>query len=143
MWVAHSNHLLTVSQGAVSVSVNTVPMLLMLQVSALVRILTNGHNLLLQDSAAVVAPQPDDWAETLAALCLEGSLASSHDLQSSEIPTSIFAQVKRSPVLLNLLRTLAYYKCRAESDVLLPDAADRLQNTIQDISDALRTILCL
>lgn len=98
---------------------------------------------MLQDSAAVVAPQPDDWAETLAALCLEGSLASSRDLQSSEIPTSVLAQVKRSPVILNLLRTLAYYKCRAESDVMLPEAADKMQNTIQDISDALRTILCL
>ena len=95
-----------------------------------------------QDSA-VVAPEPDDWAETLAALCLEGSLASSRDLRSSEIPASVLAQVKRSPVILNLLRTLAYYKCRAEADVLLPDAADRMQNTIQDISDALRTILCL
>ena len=101
------------------------------------------HDCFVQDSAAVVAPQPDDWAETLAALCLEGSLASSHDWQSSDIPASVLAQVKRSPVILNLLRTLAYYKCRAESDVLLPDAADKMQNTIQDISDALRTILCL
>lgn len=96
-----------------------------------------------QDSAAAVAPQPDDWAETLAALCLEGSLAGSHDWHSSEISASVLAQVKRSPVILNLLRTLAYYKCRAESDVLLPGAADKVQNTIQDISDALRTILCL
>ena len=97
----------------------------------------------LQDSAAVVSPQPDDWAETLAALCLEGSLASNRDMRSSDIPASVLAQVKRSPAILNLLRTLAYYKCRAETDVLLPDAADKLQNTIQDISDALRTILCL
>ncbi|KAL3152262.1 hypothetical protein ABBQ32_001339 [Trebouxia sp. C0010 RCD-2024] len=106
-------------------------------------VLHPAHTPALLDSAAVVAPQPDDWAETLAALCLEGSLASSRDLQSSEIPTSVLAQVKRSPVILNLLRTLAYYKCRAESDVMLPEAADKMQNTIQDISDALRTILCL
>ncbi len=94
-------------------------------------------------SCAVAAHQPDDWAETLAALCLEGSLASSRDMQSSEIPATVLSQVRRSPVILNLLRTLAYYKCRADSEVLSPDAADRLQNTIQDLSDALRNILCL
>lgn len=94
-------------------------------------------------AAAAGAPQPDNWAETLAALCLEGSLASSRDMQSSEIPVTVLAQVKRSPVILNLLRTLAYYKCRAESEVLSPDAADKLQNIVQDLSDALRTILCL
>ena len=97
----------------------------------------------MQGSAAVVAPQPDDWAATLAALCLEGSLASSRDMQSSEIPATVLSQVKRSPVILNLLRPLAYYKCRAASEVLTPDAADRMQNTVQDLSDALRTILCL
>ncbi len=35
---------------------------------------------------------------------------------------------------------LSSYRCR---EVLSPDAADRLQNTVQDLSDALRTILCL
>ena len=102
-----------------------------------------GLCLVMQGSAAVAAPQPDDWAETLGALCLEGSLASSRNMQSSEIPATVLAQVKRSPVILNLLRTLAYYKCRADSEVLLPDAADQLQSTVQDLSDALRTILCL
>ena len=96
-----------------------------------------------QGCAAVVAPPPDDWAETLAALCLEGSLASSRDMQSSEIPATVLSQVKRSPVILNLLRTLAYYKCKVDSEVLSPDAADKLQSTVQDLSDALRTILCL
>ena len=38
---------------------------------------------------------------------------------------------------------LSSYRCRADSEVLSPDAADRLQNTVQDLSDALRTILCL
>ncbi|DBA81690.1 hypothetical protein WJX77_002971 [Trebouxia sp. C0004] len=102
---------------------------------------SHAHALL--GSAAVAASQPDDWAETLGALCLEGSLASSRNMQSSEIPAAVLAQVKRSPVILNLLRTLAYYKCRADSEVLLPDAADQLQSTVQDLSDALRTILCL
>lgn len=80
---------------------------------------------------------------TLGTLCLEGSQAKCRDPQATEIPTTVLLQVKQSPVLLNLLRTLAYYKFRAETQVLLPIAAEQLQGTVQDLSDALRTILCL
>lgn len=91
----------------------------------------------------MAAARPDDWICTLGTLCLEGSLASSRDPQATQIPTTILMQVKQSPVLLNLLRTLAYYRFRADTQVLSPIAADQLQATVQDLSDALRTILCL
>lgn len=98
--------------------------------------------MVVQGSSAAAA-QPNDWMCTLGALCLEGSLASSRDPQATEIPATILTQVKQSPVLLNLLRTLAYYRYKAETEVLSPIAADCLQGTVQDLSDSLRTILCL
>lgn len=84
----------------------------------------------------------------LAALAREGAGAalkpSARGTLSQEgIPPAMLAQVQESPVLLNLARTLAYQKRRLAEEVLPPAVEERVQASVQDASDTLRTILCL
>ena len=52
-------------------------------------------------------------------------------------------QVLGSPILTNLVRTLAFQKRTMNQEPLAGTTAEQLQCTINDISDTLRTILCL
>lgn len=52
-------------------------------------------------------------------------------------------QVRSSPGLLNLVKILAYHKRMAQEEVLTPDALKHVQGQIHDLSDTLKTILCL
>ena len=91
---------------------------------------------------------PEDWNAMLVTLCLEGSgqdksNSNTQAYSSQQVPASVLAQVKGSPVLLNLLRTLAYHKVVCDTQAPGPAALDSAQQTVSNVSDALRCILTL
>lgn len=118
-------------------------------------------------SAAALALQPypeggeeASWLQVLTDVALEsysGAPGSRPDRAHAVPPAALeqvrarvwlrvshaFSQVKSSPGLLNLLRILAYHKRMAQEEVMSPDALRVVQGQIHDLSDTLKTILCL
>ncbi|KAK9817161.1 hypothetical protein WJX72_010545 [[Myrmecia] bisecta] len=60
-----------------------------------------------------------------------------------QIPPNVLRQVQGSSVLMNLTRMLAYHKKRLNEEPLDAAALEKLQIVVNDLTDALRTILCL
>lgn len=52
-------------------------------------------------------------------------------------------QVQNSATLQNLARSLAYAQRTLAEEPLSPRSRERAQGAVDDLSDALRTILCL
>lgn len=102
----------------------------------------------MQDAGAL--QDSHDWQSTLLSLCTEGPGWSTNSSQlhkarlpSEQVPASLLKQVQGSPVLLNLLTTLSSHRRTAETQVLPPAVAEQVQEAAQQLSDALRTVLCL
>lgn len=62
---------------------------------------------------------------------------------SVQVAQAIISQVAGRPCLLNLSRTLAYHKRTLREEPLTLAEAEQQQHLVNDISDALRTVLCL
>eukprot|EP01025_Chloroclados_australasicus_P021025 TRINITY_DN2207_c0_g1_i6.p3 TRINITY_DN2207_c0_g1~~TRINITY_DN2207_c0_g1_i6.p3 ORF type:complete len:139 (+),score=8.68 TRINITY_DN2207_c0_g1_i6:129-545(+) len=63
------------------------------------------------------------------------------DLQ--KIPVTLVRRLKRSPLIMNMARSLAYYRLYKRQKALAPEEAKDVDHKIHDLSDTLRTILCL
>lgn len=81
---------------------------------------------------------------------MEGLLASvpqqmreSYMKQEQEMPAELLAQLHSRPEVLNLARTLAYHRHALETTPLDPAAATRQREYVHDLTEMLRTILCL
>ncbi len=55
----------------------------------------------------------------------------------------LLPQAASSPVLVNLLRSLAWHRRMAAEALLAPSEQERFAATVADLSDTLRTLLCL
>ena len=60
-----------------------------------------------------------------------------------QVAQAVVQQVASRPVLLNLVRSLAYHKRSLAQEPLTLAQAEKQQHLVNDISDTLRTILCL
>ena len=58
-------------------------------------------------------------------------------------PCTVVVQAAGSPTLINLLRALSYQKRMLAEAALSAAAQDSLQATVDDLSETLRTVLCL
>ena len=55
----------------------------------------------------------------------------------------VATQAENSSVLINLLRALSYQKRMLAEEALSAAAQDSVQSTVDDLTETLRTVLCL
>eukprot|EP01024_Parvocaulis_polyphysoides_P065930 TRINITY_DN7712_c0_g1_i1.p1 TRINITY_DN7712_c0_g1~~TRINITY_DN7712_c0_g1_i1.p1 ORF type:complete len:299 (-),score=30.93 TRINITY_DN7712_c0_g1_i1:118-912(-) len=60
-----------------------------------------------------------------------------------KIPVTLIRRLRRSPLIMNMARSLAYYRLYKRQKALSPEEAKDVDHKIHDLSDSLRTILCL
>ena len=60
-----------------------------------------------------------------------------------QVAQAVIKQVANRPCLLNLSQTLAYHKRTLAEEPLTLAEAEQQQHLVNNISDTLRTILCL
>ena len=94
------------------------------------------------------------WQDALAEVMAEsgaGVPSSSTASAAEALPAAVWERVHGSPVLLNLAKSLAYHKWTLERQLqqqqdgahVPPRAREQLQQRAADLTDTLRTILCL
>ena len=64
-------------------------------------------------------------------------------LQARKFDPAVVKQLDDNPVLLNLARTLVYHKRQLDHAPLTAAAAAQQREHVTDLSEMLRTIMCL
>jgi hypothetical protein len=71
------------------------------------------------------------------------SAATRHAVQVRTVDPAIAAQLDGAPALLNLARTLAFHKQQLAASPLPAAAAAQQREHVTDLTEMLRTIMCL
>lgn len=64
-------------------------------------------------------------------------------MQARAIDPAIVRQLQDAPVVMNLARSLAFHAGQLADAPLPPDAAARQREYVTDLTEMLRTIMCL
>ena len=64
-------------------------------------------------------------------------------MQARRIDPAVVQQLHDAPVVMNLARTLAFHAGQLADAPLAPDAALRQREYVHDLTEMLRTIMCL